>query len=49
MDTLYKIKDKWKKHMFKYAATKLDLNGEYTKDVWNKAGFKDSLLIEVIK
>jgi hypothetical protein len=44
---MYRIADKYKSMVFKYAFTKLDLNGIYTKETWNKAGFKDSILIEV--
>jgi hypothetical protein len=40
----YKIKEKYKSFLATYAWTKLDLNGSYTKEVWNKAGFKDSIL-----
>jgi hypothetical protein len=45
--TQFKIKEKYKSHLAKYAKTSLDLNGTYTKDKWNKAGFKDSLLENV--
>jgi hypothetical protein len=30
--------------LFKYAWTKLDLNGEYTMEEWTKAGFKELVL-----
>jgi hypothetical protein len=46
--TKYKIKEKYKSLMAKYAWTKLDLDGIYSKEDWNKAGFKDSVL-EIIK
>jgi hypothetical protein len=45
---MYKIKDKFKSHLFKYAHTKLDINGVYTKEEWNKAGFNDRVLELVI-
>ena len=45
--TLFKIKDKYKSHLARYAHTTLDLNGNYTKEEWNKHGFKDSLLENV--
>ena len=41
---MYKIKDKFKLHLFKYAHTKLDINGVYTKEEWNKNGFNDRVL-----
>jgi len=44
----YKIKAKWLNHMFKYATTKLDLNGSYTLAEWTSAGFKESVL-EIVK
>jgi|GEM_PF-4803432 len=40
----FKIKAKYKAHLLKYAWTKLDLNGEYTKEEWNTAGFMDCIL-----
>jgi len=46
---MYKIADKYKAMVTKYAWTKLDLNGVYTKETWNKAGFKDSILVEINK
>ena len=46
---MYKIKDRYKNHIAKYAHTKLDINGIYDKETWNKAGFKDQLLDEVSK
>jgi hypothetical protein len=42
--TLFKIKAKYKSHLARYAWTKLDLNGCYTKAEWNKHGFRESLL-----
>ena len=45
---MYKIKERLKRHLFKYAKTKLDLNSSYDKETWNKAGFKDEVL-ELIK
>lgn len=44
---MYKIADKWKKHIFKYASTKLDLNGIYSKEIWNKNGFQDKVLEKI--
>jgi hypothetical protein len=41
---MYKIKDKWKAWIAKYAFTSLNINGVYTRAEWNNAGFKDSLL-----
>jgi hypothetical protein len=40
----YKIKEKYKSMMFKYAFTRLDLDGEYSKEEWNTAGFMDCVL-----
>ncbi len=40
----YRIKEKYKSFMFKYAWTKLDLNSEYSKEEWNSNGFMDSVL-----
>jgi hypothetical protein len=44
---MYKLKEKYKIHMFKYAWTKLDLNGVYSKEVWNEHGFVTKVLEEV--
>lgn len=44
---MYKIADKWKGFMFKYAWTKLNLDSVYSKEEWNNAGFKDSVLEKV--
>ena len=41
---LYKIKEKYLNHMFKYANTKLNLEGSYTLLEWTKAGFKENVL-----
>jgi hypothetical protein len=41
---MYKIKDKFKVHLAKYAHSKLDINGAYTKEEWNRAGFMDHVL-----
>jgi len=46
MTKLFKIKDKYLNHMFKYAKTSLDLKGAYDKETWNRAGFGDSMLEE---
>jgi hypothetical protein len=45
---MFKIKEKYLKHIAKYSHTKLDLFGSYTKEEWNKAGFKDLVLEEVV-
>ena len=42
--TTYRIKEKYKSLFATYAWTKLDLNGSYSIEDWNKAGFKDSIL-----
>jgi hypothetical protein len=44
---MFKIKEKYKTLVAKYAFTKLDINSVYIKEIWNKAGFKDSILEEV--
>ena len=44
---MYKIKAKYIAFMFKYAHTTLDINGVYSKETWNKAGFLDRVLEEV--
>jgi hypothetical protein len=41
---MYKIKDKYKEWIAKYAFTKLDINGVYSLEEWTKAGFKISAL-----
>jgi hypothetical protein len=40
----YKIKSKYKAYIVRWAWTKLNLDGEYTKEEWNNAGFKDVIL-----
>lgn len=41
----YKIKEKFMTHISKFPlVTPLDIKGKYTKEVWNKHGFKDGLL-----
>jgi hypothetical protein len=45
---MFKIKEKYLKHIVEYSNTKLDLYGSYTKEEWNKAGFKDLVLEEVV-
>jgi len=44
---MYKIKDKYKNQIAKYAHTKLDINGVYDKETWNKAGFGDVVLEKI--
>lgn len=44
---MYKLKDKYKRMVSKYAFTRLDINGTYTKETWLNAGFKESILEEV--
>ena len=44
---MYKIKDKYKVHITKYAWTKLDVNGVYSLDVWVKNGFNERILERV--
>ena len=44
---MYKIKDKYKAHIAKYAWTKLDINGVYSLDEWVNAGFKTTVLESV--
>lgn len=41
---MYKIKDKYKEHIAKYAWTKLDINGVYSLKEWTDAGFKTTVL-----
>ena len=46
----YKIADKYLNTVIRYAMnTKLNIRGVYTKEEWNKSGFKDSILEEVIQ
>ena len=46
----YKIADKYLNTVIRYAMnTKLDIRGVYTKEEWNKYGFKDTILEEVIQ
>jgi hypothetical protein len=40
----YRIKNKYKAHLAKYAWSNLDIDGVYIKEEWNTAGFKDLLL-----
>ena len=40
----YRIKSKYKTYLARYAWTSLDIDGVYTKEEWNTAGFKDLLL-----
>ncbi len=47
MAKLFKIKSKYLSYMLRYSHTKLDLNGMYDKETWNKNGFKDQILEEV--
>ena len=42
--TKLKLKDKYKGIVIKFGLTSLDINGSYTKEEWNKAGFKDYIL-----
>jgi len=44
---MYKLKEKYKSMVAKYAFTNLDINGTYTKETWLNAGFKESILEEV--
>jgi hypothetical protein len=45
---MYKIKESMLKHIAKYSMnTSLDTKGTYSKEEWNKNGFKDSILEEV--
>lgn len=45
---MYKIKESMLKHIVKYSMnTSLDVKGTYSKEEWNKNGFKDSILEEV--
>jgi hypothetical protein len=44
---MYKIKDKYKAHIAKYAFTKLDINGVYSLEEWTQAGFK-TLVLELV-
>lgn len=46
---MYKLKDKYKAHVARFAATKLNINGVYSLSEWTKAGFSSRLLEEVIK
>jgi hypothetical protein len=41
---MYKIIDRYKKHLLIYAHTKLDINGKYPKHIWLKSGFSPSVL-----
>jgi hypothetical protein len=40
----YKIKSKYKAHLARYVWSGLDIDGAYTKEEWNTAGFKDLVL-----
>ena len=45
---MYKLKEKWKNTVMKYSMnTNLDINGSYTKEEWNKNGFKDLILEKI--
>ena len=44
---MYKIKETYRAFLSKYAWTKLDLNGSYSKEDWNAAGFKDKVLEKI--
>ncbi len=44
--TMYKIKEKYKKHIARYASTKLDINGTYSLEVWKANGFHERILEE---
>jgi hypothetical protein len=44
---MYKLKDKYKGMVAKYAFTKLDINGIYSLETWKNSGFKESILEEV--
>lgn len=44
---MYKIKEKFLNQVFKYAKTNLNLRGTYSKEIWNKNGFKDNILEKV--
>ncbi len=46
---MYKLKEKYKAMVAKYAFTRLDINGVYSLETWNKAGFKVCILEEVTK
>lgn len=41
---MYKLKDKYKGMVAKYAFTGLDINGIYSLETWETAGFKISIL-----
>jgi hypothetical protein len=41
---MYKIKEKYKILITKYAWTKLDINKTYSKKEWINAGFKEYIL-----
>ena len=42
--TMYKIKEKYKNYVAKYAWTKLDINGIYSLEEWKKNGFTERVL-----
>lgn len=45
---MYRIKERYKSHIIKYMMNSgLDINGLYTKEQWNKAGFKDLILEKI--
>jgi hypothetical protein len=45
---MYKIKEKWLNTVLKYGMkTALDVRGTYTKEEWNKNGYKDSILTKL--
>jgi hypothetical protein len=41
---MYKIKEKYKALISRYAWTKLDINTSYSKEEWIRNGFKESIL-----
>ena len=41
---MYKIKEKYKNYVAKYAWTKLDINGIYSLEEWKKNGFTERVL-----
>lgn len=44
---MYKLKEKYKAMVAKYAFTRLDINGVYALETWETAGFKVCILEEV--
>jgi hypothetical protein len=41
---MYRIKDKWKAHIAKYAHTTLNIDGVYNFETWQRHGFQKSVL-----